>query len=149
MDNYVTMTALQTINAIANQPEVLRFVAPGCDRVDLAGFFDRPANVAVWDTLGAMLFGAKGDGTYEAHYLFTIGRRGKEALDFAREAFNTMFTTHGATAIFGSIVRDNRAARVMSRALGCIPCGEFIDERGEHRINYIMERGRWATLLAD
>ncbi len=145
LDDRETQIAL--LNLLVNQPEVLPHMAPGYWRVDMRGFFDRPGNLIVGDAHGVVLFAPMGDGKYEAHYMLTSSLRGRDRFQRIKEAFTALFTYRDAVAIVGAIPRENRASRVMSRALGCRPIGEKVDSQGRPAIIYILERKTWATLL--
>ncbi len=137
---------VKLLNMIANQPEVLPWVAPGYDHVDLTDFFDRPGNLMLGNIMGVVLFGAMGEGLYSTHFLFTSSLRGRDALHAIRLAFNSLFTYRDCVAITGLIPRENRASRAMVRALGCRLIGHATDSHGRACNSYIMERGRWVTL---
>jgi hypothetical protein len=142
------MTSLKVLNHVANQPEVLRYVAPGCAAIDLTNFFAEPGNVMMGDLDGVLLFGEVMPGVYEMHYLFTEALRGQEALRFVKHCLRIMFTEYGAQCIGGITPRENRAARAMNRALGARPVGEQLDPHGRTCIKYILEREQWAISSA-
>ena len=137
------------LNYVVNQPEVLRNVAPGFDSVDISAFLEKPRNVMLGDEHGVLIFGYIGEDVYEMHYLFTSAVRGRDALHFTRAALKYMFTCASAIAIVGQTPRDNRAARVMNRALGARPIGESVDTSGRPCINYMLERKTWAVSSAE
>lgn len=143
------MDQLALLNAIVNRPDVLPKVAPGLDHVDMAAFFTNPRNLMVGNSNGAVIFVHLGEGIYSCHILLTESLRGRDALTALRMAFTSLFTLRNCVAITGLIPRENRASRAMVRALGCRPIGSVTDENGRASISYIMERGTWATLLAD
>lgn len=134
------------LNRIANQPEILPHIAPGYLRVDLTDFFARTGNLMLGNDKGLVLFINLGEGFYACHWLLTSSLRGADALRVIREAFSTLFTLRDCVAITGLIPRENRASRVMARALGCRPIGEAQDFSGRSCTSYIMERARWVTL---
>lgn len=134
------------LNTIANQPEVLPYVAPGYWRVDMADFFKRPGNLMLGNSRGVVLFAPMGEGLYSCHFLFTGSMRGGDALAAIKLAFSSLFTYRDCVAITGLIPRENRASRAMARALGCRPIGCATDDLGRPCISYMMERTRWATL---
>lgn len=138
---------IKLLNTVANQPEVLSWVAPGFDRVDLSAFFDRPGNLMLGNALGVVLFSNMTEGLYSAHFLFTDRLRGPDALHAIKLAFSSLFTYRDCVAITGLIPRENRASRAMVRALGCRQMGQAIDAAGRACNSYIMERARWVTLL--
>lgn len=137
---------VQMLNTIANQPEILPFVAPGYWRVDMADFFERPGNMMLGNDRGVVLFAPMGEGLYNCHFLFTSSMRGADALKAIKMAFSSLFTYRNCVAITGLIPRENRASRAMARALGCRPIGFATDDQGRPCISYMMERTRWVTL---
>lgn len=139
---------IEMLDCIVNQPEILAAVAPGYLRMDLTAFFDRPGNVMFGDDRGVVLFGAKGDGAFDMHYLFTSSLRGRAALSTIKEAISALFTCHLAHVITGSTPRENRAARAMNRALGGIPYGVSVDSQGRHCIDYVLERATWTKVTS-
>lgn len=134
------------VNTVANQPEVLRWVAPGADRVDLSAFFDKPDNLMLGNELGVVLFGHMTEGFYCVHFLLTDALRGPDALRAIKLAFNSLFTYRNCVAITGLIPRENRASRAMVRAIGCRLIGQTTDAHGRACNSYIMERATWVTL---
>lgn len=140
---------IELLNHVVNQPEVLAEIAPGYERVDLSRFFDHPRNMMCGDERGVLLFAYRGQDVYELHYCFTAQLRGRAALQAVRAALKTVFTRHNAVAICGATPRDNRAARMMNRALGARPIGVSVDIHGRTCINYVLERVRWAKSSAD
>ncbi len=142
------MQPADVLNHVVNQPEVLRYVAPGYRSLDLSGFFQAPNNIFMGDLDGAILFGALGDDIYDMHYLLTDAVRGRDAIQFVRGCLHLMFTQYGARAITGATPRDNMAARCMNRALGARPVGETTDIHGRLCIKYVLERATWAKSLA-
>jgi hypothetical protein len=134
---------IRLLNDVANQPEVLAWVAPGHERIDLRAFFDRPGNLMLGNPLGVVLFGNLGDALYSCHFLFTAKMRGPDALRAIKMAFSSLFTYKDCVAITGLIPRENRASRAMVRALGCRPIGETTDMYGRPCISYMLERKKW------
>lgn len=137
---------IDLLNRIVNQPEVLAAMAPGYLAVNLAGFFDRPGNLMLGDERGVVLFSFLGDGTYKMDYALTSSLRGRNALRAIRTAIAALFTQREAHAITGSTPRENRAARVMNRALGGRPYGVSVDSQGRDCIDYVLERATWVRL---
>lgn len=137
---------VRLLNMIANQPEVLPWVAPGFTSVDLSDFFDRPGNLMLGNMLGVVLFAELGEGVWSTHFLFTDSLRGPDALRAIKLAFNSLFTYRNCVAITGLIPRENRASRAMVRALGCRLIGHATDSHGRPCNSYIMERATWVTL---
>lgn len=136
------------LNYVANHPDVLRFVAPGYQALDLSDFFKVKENVMFGDERGLILFLYQPDHTYKMHWLLTEAIRGRAALKMARNAIATMFTNYDCCAITGSTPRENLAARRMNRALGGVPTGVSKDSLGRPCIDYKLERRSWATSSA-
>ena len=136
----------ELLNWLVNDPAILAQL--GYTKIDLSGFFKRPGNVALGDENGVALFGDRGDGVYEGHYLFPPHCRGKEALARSREFIDTIFTLHGARTIVGETPADNVAARIFSRALGFTRQGTSV-LNGRSCVVYHMERDQWATSSAE
>lgn len=138
------------LNRVANHPDVLRFIAPGYQSVDLDAFFAAPENVMFGDANGLLLFCHQpSDHTYEMHWLLTEAVRGRAALRMAKNAIATVFTNFDACAITGSTPRENRAACMMNRALGGVPDGVSADSMGRPCIKFKLERTTWARSSAD
>lgn len=143
------MGRLELLNAIVNRPEVLPWVAPGCDHFDASPFFTNPNNLLLGNEKGLVAFVCLGEGFYSCHILLTESLRGRDAMTALRMSFTALFTLRECVAITGLIPRENRASRAMVRALGCRPIGSSKDAHGRACISYIMERGTWATLSGD
>jgi RimJ/RimL family protein N-acetyltransferase len=135
----------EELNALVSDAAVLEQL--GLVRLDLSGFFERPGNIALGDASGAALFGHRGHGVYEGHYIFSPGCRGKVALARAKAFLETMFTKYGAHLIVGQTPEGNKPARLFSRALGFTPQGTSVCN-GRLCVIYHMEREQWATLSA-
>lgn len=144
------MAPLILLEHLANHRDIITWVAPGQEHVDVshhnvdgARIFGTPA--------GGVLFSPVDieDGIFEMHYLFTEAVRGKAALDLIRNSVKAMFTAHSATVICGSVPREHRASRVMSRALGARPNGSHTDIHGRACIIYVLERKSWAVSSAE
>jgi hypothetical protein len=142
------VTLPELLNHVVNQPEVLRYVAPGYSHVDLTDFATKPGNVIMGDEGGFVICAPISEGVFDIHFLLTDEIRGPDALSFIRYCINLMFTEMGATAIVGATPRDNRACRAMGRALGFRPVGEKTDSFGRPCITYKLERVLSATSLA-
>lgn len=74
-----------------------------------------------FDNGDVVLFDDEGDSTYEIHVLFT--GRGREAINHARESFQTMFTQHGARLIFGLVPDFRRDVKLLARWAGMKSAG--------------------------
>lgn len=131
------------LHRIINRPEQVAALAPGFDGVTLPGFIENPNNVFLGDENGAAIFAMRFDepGVYEGHYLLVPGRA--DNVERCRDFLRTMFTEHGAQAIWGFVSSENRAARALSRALGFAPRGYSTSPSGRSCVNYVLERTRW------
>jgi hypothetical protein len=140
-------TQIYRLNELANSPDIQPYVAPGLADIDMAGFFDKPGNIALFFKYGAVIFGelerTEAGATYEMHYLLPCSMTGPEKLDACRSALKIIFTQHGARAIFGKTPRENRAARFMNCALGGRIFGGCVDDSGRKCLVYILERVEW------
>lgn len=141
------LATVETLNRLANDPIVLAQL--GYERLDLSGFFANNGNVALGDDHGVALFGYRGSGIYEGHYLFPPSLRGKAALTTARAMLAYMFTTVGARVIVGETPVDNLPARLFSRALGFTRRSATTGSSGRPCVVYEMDRVRWAKLSAE
>lgn len=134
------------LNLVANHPAVLDQI--GLTKLDLSNFFRNDGNVALGVNEGVALFGYRGNGVYEGHYLFTPALRGKRALAIARLMLAHMFTTRGARVIVGETPVSDRAARHFTSALGFTRRGTTTDTQGRPCVVYEMDRASWAISSA-
>src|SRR4051812_7798804 len=83
-----SVTAAGILNLVANDPDVLRSVAPGLSVLDLSSFFEQPGNLMFGDFDGVVLFTPLAEDAtyYEMHLMFTERRRGKALLTQTRSA---------------------------------------------------------------
>lgn len=142
------------LNYIANLPDVLAGLAPGYTSIDLSPFFTNPKNVMLGDTYGCAIFAHRDTepGVYEGHYMFpedTRIARGWATGSMCRRFLHTMFTEHGAQAIWGFTPTENAAARALSRHLGFAPRGPSLLPSGRPCVMYVLERGSWAKLSGE
>lgn len=135
--------SLALLNYVANVPEVRNSIATNEQVLECSSFFYEERNIMLGDEDGVLLFFWRGNDIYEIHYLLTAARRGKEALEFVKQALRFMFTEWGAAGIYGFTPRENRAARAMNRALGAWPIGEAKDSSGRTFIKYTVEREKY------
>jgi hypothetical protein len=138
---------VRLLNFVANQPEVLKQIAPGCKAVDLARYLDAPGTLLYGNEDGVLLFVRDIERRYEGHYMFTDTARRRDIVALCRRAITDVFTKHGASAIKGVTPRGNLGARAMNRALGLLPCGITTDTAGRDCIRYILERKSWQASL--
>lgn len=134
------------LNTLLNDPAVLAEMAPGYAAVDMTAFFQNPENVMLGDENGVVLFACAEPGIYEGHFVFP--RRRRDIMDVCRGHLRTMFTAHGAQAIYGLTPIENSAARALSRALGFANLGPSSDSSGRPCVRYVLERTKWEQSLA-
>jgi len=137
----------ELLNYVANQPEVIKGLAPGYECVNLASISEKPNTLIFGDEHGVLMFNYLGDAIYEGHYMFTDTLNRRDAMRLARRAIKELFTTHHASAINGATPRANLGARAFNRALGLVPVGETTDTMGRPCIKYRLERGQWVRSL--
>jgi hypothetical protein len=140
MDRKVT---LAEFNALVN-------AYPGVDGVgtlDGYDFYFDSENLIVGDASGIVALEYAGRGVYVWHWVCSPAVRGKAALVLGRRAIKAAFTDQKVKSIRGSTPRDNRAARLMNRALGARPIGESIDCFGRRCVDYLLERNKCLLLL--
>lgn len=144
MDN---SNRIALLNSIANQPAILKAIAPACIALDLRKFFDEPRNLMLGDERGVILFAYfmdLGDGPfYEIHYLLTDKLKGRDKFRAAWLAINAVFREKRAAVIFGSTPVGNRAARVMNRLLGGRPDAACVDAQERNCVRYVLDRKTW------
>lgn len=135
------LVAARLLNRIANHADILPNVNPNVESLDLTPLALAPGTVIVFkDDHNAGLFFPYAATVWEGHYLFST-LRGREARDFAKQAVRMAFDYSPAAAIIGQVPKAHKAARVMSRAIGCRPLDESVDCLGRACIRYILERG--------
>ena len=131
------------LNRLVNRPGVLENICPGVPEdkaLDLSARALAPETVLIfYDDLNAGLFFPHNKRLYEGHYLFAT-LRGKNARIVAQWMCRAVFDYTPAAGIVGQVPLAHRAARVMSRAIGCKPVGESVDCHGRSCITYLMER---------
>jgi hypothetical protein len=144
----MTVTRQEAIlNFWLNQPAILDAVAPGFETIDASAFFDNPRNVMLEHPHGIAVFFYKGAGVYDGHYLFGPNLRGKAAIEVAKSMLSTLFTSYGALTILGQTPRENRPARMVTRALGFLPYGNgSVDTFNRPCVDYVLTRERWEQL---
>ena len=137
------LLAAGKLNRLANDPRIAQRICPGARVVDLTPIALAPATVLVfYDYTDAGLFYPwRPDRRYwEGHYLFTT-LRGKGAREVAQWMCRAVFDWTPAAGIVGEVPAEHRAARVMSRAIGCRLVGSSVDMYGRPSVLYLMERG--------
>lgn len=132
------------LNLWINKDYILPVIAPGFSLIDASSFFDNPRNVLLEHPHGVSVWFYKGGGVFDGHFLFGDKLRGKKALVAARGMLNRVFTEHCAETILGQTPRDNRPARVVSRALGFVPYGSgSVDSFNRPCVDYVLTRTEW------
>lgn len=122
-------------------------MAPGYTSFDLSDLIkDRKNIVLRCGPAFAVFTRIADDGQYEGHYLFPPEIKGKKAVSVAKKLLSEMFTKHSAMLIHGLTPRDNRAARVINRALGFSPVGASRNASDQECIHYVLEAEKWAHL---
>lgn len=133
------------LNRLVNRPDILNHLYPGVPdgcALDLsARALDPDTLLAFYDDANAGLFfpHKPWPGHYEGHYLFST-LRGRNARIVAQWMCRTVFDYTPAAGIVGQVPLEHRAARTMSRAIGCTPVGTSVDCHGRSCITYLMER---------
>ena len=132
------------LNRLVNRPGILEHIHPGVPEgaaLDLSARALAPETTLIfYDDLNAGLFFPHPHTQfYEGHYLFAT-LRGKNARTVAQWMCRAVFDYTPAAGIVGLVPCEHRAARVMSRAIGCRPVGESVDCHGRSCITYLMER---------
>lgn len=131
-------TDAQLVNKIANSDAVRPFLREDGAEVDLSlAVADRPSLTGVVvlsngeDAVGVFHVTAIEPPfqAFQVHTMFGATCRGRKAIETAREMVAWMFA-HGATTIWGSTPRANRAARWFNRQLGARVTGG--DEHHEY-----------------
>lgn len=140
---------LSELSILLHHPTVKPAWAPHMPNADVIW----PSSVAdtvhaYGDAQGAvLLIRVPNTDTWSWHWLMTHEKRGAEALQLAKQVLVEVFTSLGGAAICGAIPCGNRAARVMTRAIGATPTGRSVDRYGRRCINYQLERERWTQII--
>ena len=121
-------------------------MAPGYDKFDLTDLVKDRKNIVLRCGPAFAVFVHVKDAEYEGHYLFPPEIRGKKAVSAAKKLLDEVFTKHSAVLIHGLTPRDNRAARVINRALGFSPVGASRNASDQECIHYVLEAEKWAHL---
>lgn len=123
--------ATQTINALANHPELRPFV--GGDPklpLDMTAAIDNDLNVFLMGEHGGFILIWSAPGVYEVHTLIRPEGRGKWALDAAREGIATMKRDYGAKHIWTRVDPEQRNVRAFTMTVGMKPCGQEVFDLG-------------------
>ena len=106
-----------TLNAIANHPEVRPGCGPGTEPLDFTHFLSDRRNVALISDGGAAMFVWSGPDIYEVHTMFLPEAR-KGAVQVGRTMLNAMVDHHAARIIWCRVPEGNRACRLFTRLCG-------------------------------
>jgi hypothetical protein len=136
------LLAAGKLNRLANRPEILPNIYPGADMLDLTPLALEPHTfIAFYDDCNAGLFFPHGRSMqWEGHFLFGT-LRGKAARALGQWCCSALFDYTPALAIVGQVPLENKAARIMARAIGCRPVGRSVDLLGRACTRYLLERG--------
>ena len=110
------------VNRIANSEAVRPYIRPDGGVMDWAPLVTRPITetgvVVLTDGVDALAaFEITAPGVYQSHTLFGQACRGRKAIDTAKAMVAWMFN-HGASIVWGTTPRENRAARWFNRQIG-------------------------------
>lgn len=125
--------------------EHVAMLAPSYLKLNANPFYAKPRNVGFItpDDFALALFESIDDLVYGAHLICDPPWRGAAAIAFGRAAVGRVFTDHGAKAILAEVPRENRASRIVCRAIGGIPGADTADENGRPCILYRLAREAW------
>ena len=113
----------ERVNAIANHPDVRRWVSTDPDLdLDLAMAVADPANITLTGEHGAMLFAFLQHGVYEAHTMVLPAGRGEWALNFVQDCLTWVFCRTGAIELMTRVPKGNLAARALAKAIHGVYC---------------------------
>lgn len=140
----VIRLAAAALNVYANLPEVRPALNLDTDSIDLTGHL-LCGSVALHCDGATALFVPEAGG-YEGHYMFSSGCPPHRRLRAARDLLDYVFDTLGASTVWGTTPRDNRAADRLTRALGFVPIGTLTDGAGRPCTRYELKRETWVFL---
>lgn len=135
--------SLNEFNAVANEPDVLRYLNPKLNRIDLAWIYETPGvMVKGCDGVhGAVLLIPYPDLAMEIHW-FMPGDAGMRAISAVVDwTFENTHTEH----LFGNCPVKNIAARCVNRWLGGRVIGQLTDEHGRECLTYTLSRADWSN----
>lgn len=132
------------LNRLINRPGIIENLYPNLPKdctLDMTARVLAPETLLAFydDGNAGLFFPYPHTQLYEGHYLFST-LRGRNARIVAQWMTQAVFDYTPAAGIVGLVPREHRAARVMSRAIGCKPVGESVDCHGRSCITYLMER---------
>jgi len=133
---------IQEINELANHPLIYPSTGlPVGTCIDMQPILRSRLHVALISKPGDMVFLYVRPHLFDCHFLFLPTGSGSCILHAAREMIREMFTNRGAHVITGSPPRENRAVRLMGRALGFTPVknSEHTDRLGRQCMTYKLE----------
>lgn len=134
---------VRTLNQLANEPDVLRYLNTKAKFIDLSWVYDRPgALVKGCDGVhGAVVLLLHPGDNYEIHYLMP----GDAGMASVKAIVDWMFEHTSAQTLFGSTPKKNIAARAVNRWLGGKIIGELADESDRPCAVYALDRDTWAS----
>lgn len=134
---------LRELNSLVNEDDVLPYVNPEADFLDMAGVLNRPGVMAKGCEAvhGAVLMIPFPNAALEVHW-FMPGHGGMKAI---RAIVDWIFERTGTDYIFGPCPRQNLQARTVNTWLGGKIIGEHVDQFGRPVVTYAMSREEWAS----
>lgn len=135
--------SLNEFNEIANQSDVLRYINPTINRIDLAQVYEAPGVLVKGcdGVRGAVLIIPYPDFAMDIHW-FMPSEAGVRAI---RAIVDWVFDNTDAEHLFGNCPEENLAARITNRWLGGKEIGRLDDEFGRPSITYAISRNEWAA----
>jgi hypothetical protein len=134
----------EVILAAARSPDVAQHLDEITEQA-AADFFACPENLSFIDdeTGACAVFEYIEKSIYEAHFL--IQGRGPARLRALEDMAEEVFTTYGASGIYGYVSRNNRAARVVGRWIGGTSTGPHVDAAGRDQILFCLTRENYVV----
>lgn len=137
----VVDVSLNEFNQVANEPDVLRYINPHANRIDLC---------AVYETPGVMVKGCEGVHgavlliphthlAVEIHWFMPCAAGVNAISAIVDWVFQSTNTEH----LFGSCPAKNLSARTVNRWLGGREIGRLNDDFGRPSITYSLSRAEW------
>ncbi len=118
-------------------PELLKKAFSRCpayvtEGFDVQAWLNNPRNVMLTDEEDVGLATFEYPGVYTVHWFYE--RRGRKAIDLAREMIGVMFNEYGANAIRGLTAMELKAARWLAKQVGCKSYGVLKFSDGPHEL---------------
>jgi hypothetical protein len=120
----------ETVNAVANHPDVRPFIG-GAGPLDMTALLADRANVALFGPHGGFFYHWCAPGVFEVHTLILPAGRGADALADARLSLDVMADEFGASMVWTRVRRDLRHVRLFARAAGMKPAGRRCFDLGD------------------